>query len=559
MSDLRSQPQPERAMPSLSLLKPLALSTVVILSGLVSSHAETRAVVVGIDTYKTIAPLRGAEADAHDIGDTLKLRGVEDLTVLFSEQANRASILNAIDAMIDRAKPDDLVIISFAGHGGQIKWGKVHPAYDKEGEHYEAFLLGGFNMPDSHGKPYPDASASPVERIAGAEMNIRLRKLDQRGVRTIFVIDTCFADGLTREPYIGSPDTARTFRGNIPMMEFQPGLDPLASSLAALPQPQDADGFKSVVVLAAESDNNSTPEVELPQGSGKRRGALSYTFARLFDGSQEVGANGTVNRGQLIGYIRSKVSMNSENLQTPETHPRSDPNALAIDFVKDFGAATAAKPEEANAAIRMFISGGGETPPISPRPEVFKIVGASSADAADLIYEPEKREVYSSQQDLVATDVSLDGLKDVAASAYSVRRLLALNLVPHPLSLLGGDKRYHDGERLVIDARPTDDGEYFALFDINGNGTVQLLYPLEDRKDSLLLDGSEPFSGMKISPPFGRDTLVLVTDKKPLTELITSLSALNSKVAPLEAVDLVEKYKTDSMRLGIRAFFTGAN
>ncbi|MBS1164449.1 MAG: caspase [Proteobacteria bacterium] len=546
-------------MTPLFSLKPLVLCTTILLFGLGSSQAETRAVVVGIDTYQTLTPLRGAEADARDIRDTLKKRRVEDLTVLLNDEADRSSILDSIDAVIDRAKPDDFVILSFAGHGGQLKWGKIRPAYAKEGDHYEAFLLGRFSAPDSQGKPYPDASTSPAERIAGVEMNIRLRELNQKGVRTIFVIDTCFADGLTREPYIGSPDTARTFRGNIPIMEFQNGLDPLAASLAALPQSQDPDQFKSVVVLAAESDNNTTPEVELPEGSGKRRGALSYTFARLLDGSQDVGANGIVNRSQLVGYIRSKVSINSENLQTPETHPRSDPNALAIDFAKDFGAVTMAKPDQAIAAVRMFISGSGEALPPSPRPEAFKIVGASSADSADLIYEGEKGEVYSAQQDLVATDVSLDGLKDVAASTFSIRRLVALNLVPHPLSLLGGDKRYRNGERLVIDARPADDAEYFALFDINGNGIVQLLYPLEDRKDSLLLDGSEPFRGMKISPPFGRDTVVLVTDKKPLTELITSLNTLNSNVAPLEAVDFIEKYKTDSMRLGIQAFFTGTN
>jgi hypothetical protein len=546
-------------MSPFSFLKLLAIGIAAMLVELVPSKADTRAVVVGIDVYKTTVPLRGAEADARDIGETLRKRGVQDLTVLINDQANRARVLGAIDTMIDRVKPDDLVVISFAGHGGQLKWGKTRPAYAKENELYEALLLGGFSVPDSDGKPYPDASASPTERIVGAEMNIRLRKLDEIGARTVFVIDTCFADGLTREPYVGSPDMARTYRGNIPVMKFRPGVDPLAEKLAELPQPQDADSFDKVIVLAAEDDNTSTPEVELPQGSGKRRGALSYTFARLLDGSQELGNAATVNRGQLIGYVRSKVAVNSDNLQTPETHPRTNPEALAIDFAKDFSGGAVSVPDQAINGVRVFITGGVTVPPTSPHPDVFDIVGASSAATTDLVYAPDKREVYSSQQDLIASDIGLDGLTEVAASTFAVRRLAALQLTPHPLSLLEGDKRYHDGERFVIDARPADSEEYFTLFDINGNGTVQLLYPLDTRKDSPFLNNREPFSGMKVSPPFGRDTLVLVSDKKPLTDLIAGLKALDSKVASLEAVDLIDKYKTESTKLGIQAFFSGKN
>ena len=63
-------------MSSRSFLKSIALSAAVVLAPLAPSRAETRAVVVGIDTYKTIVSLRGAEADARDIGGALRKREI---------------------------------------------------------------------------------------------------------------------------------------------------------------------------------------------------------------------------------------------------------------------------------------------------------------------------------------------------------------------------------------------------------------------------------------------------------------------------------------------------
>src|SRR5947209_321218 len=80
---------------------------------------EVRAVVVGIDNYQHIRKLKGATADARDIGSTLKNMGVRDITMLIDDQVDRSTVLREISALVERTKANDLIFFSIAGHGTQ--------------------------------------------------------------------------------------------------------------------------------------------------------------------------------------------------------------------------------------------------------------------------------------------------------------------------------------------------------------------------------------------------------------------------------------------------------
>jgi hypothetical protein len=56
-------------------------------------NGEVRALVIGIDAYQFVPPLRGAAADAHDIEQTLRNQGVKDVTALYDAAADRATVL----------------------------------------------------------------------------------------------------------------------------------------------------------------------------------------------------------------------------------------------------------------------------------------------------------------------------------------------------------------------------------------------------------------------------------------------------------------------------------
>src|ERR1700674_3973176 len=80
---------------------------------------EVRALVVGIDAYQHVRPLKGAAADARDIEQALRQTGTRDVITLIDGQASRAAFMAAIDALIARSGPRDLVVLALAGHGAQ--------------------------------------------------------------------------------------------------------------------------------------------------------------------------------------------------------------------------------------------------------------------------------------------------------------------------------------------------------------------------------------------------------------------------------------------------------
>ncbi len=88
------------------------------------SSGQTYAVVVGISDYqdKDIPDLRFADKDAEALANFLRspaggsLDG-DHLKVLTNTQATAGRIAEALDALIEKAKKDDQVIIYFSGHG----------------------------------------------------------------------------------------------------------------------------------------------------------------------------------------------------------------------------------------------------------------------------------------------------------------------------------------------------------------------------------------------------------------------------------------------------------
>ena len=117
-----------------------------------------RWLVIGIDAYRHVRPLKGAVADAQDMDISLRRMGARDVTTLLDAQADRASVLMAIDRLVARTQQSDLVVLSIAGHGAQ----EPEKVKGSEPDGIEnVFLLPGFE---------PTATGSQ-QRILGREFN----------------------------------------------------------------------------------------------------------------------------------------------------------------------------------------------------------------------------------------------------------------------------------------------------------------------------------------------------------------------------------------------------
>jgi hypothetical protein len=524
------------------------------------SMAETHALVVGVNAYAHVRQLKGAAADAKDISDALKRRGVQDVTTFLDSAATRDRVLTALDQMIARAQRDDLVIIAFAGHGSREKWGKSHPAGAVEGGLHDVFLLANVALPNSKGMVDPSLGGSARERIAGSEMNMRLRQLDAKGARTIFVADTCHGGGMTREPLSEAGIPEISYRV-LPSFGYSEGQDPLANVLAALPPSVDTDtALPGLTFLAAVDSLHKAPEVFIPPGSTTRRGALSFAFARVIDGTAPIARSGVATRGDLINYMTTTVRTYAGNAQDPDLRPRADFDRPVIDIARDLPASLAVEKETVSPVVRISVTGGEPVVASSVHNGSVEIRAATSKDDADLVFDAQGHSVFSAAGELVATDViSRAQLAGIAEREVALRRLLALSTTrPREIRLEKGDKRYLAGEKIVADARkqtadPSGD-EYYLLFNIAGSGVVQFLYPLS--RDPEVLPRDRPFDEIEAQPPFGSDTLVLIVSPRSLRHLIDEQHKLDGGVAALDAVDLVEKALAADMRIGLQRLFT---
>ena len=146
--------------------------------------ADIHALVVGIDEYDGADRLHGAVADSDDISQALKRLSPKSIVTLKNREASRARILAGLGDLHQRAKPGDIVIFTYAGHGGREPWKSPSGRVEKA----ETFILSGFN---ARAKKFD-------EKILDKEINAWLVRMAATQAKVVFVADSCHAGGMTR-------------------------------------------------------------------------------------------------------------------------------------------------------------------------------------------------------------------------------------------------------------------------------------------------------------------------------------------------------------------------
>src|SRR5262249_40036874 len=153
----------------------------------------------------------------------------------------------------------------------------------------------------------------------------------------------------------------------------------------------------------------------IPRGSSTRRGALSFSFARVVDGTAPIGRAGSISRGDLIDYINATVRTFADNAQDPDFKPRADFDRAVVKVSRDLPNLISTS---ANASlsqdIRIFVFGGEPIATSPSRAGEFQIIPATSNKEADLIFDEGHGSVYSARGDLIATGLHKADLNGVA-------------------------------------------------------------------------------------------------------------------------------------------------
>ena len=511
-------------------------------------RGQVRALVIGIDQYRSVNHLRGAVADARDIETALKSMGAVDVVSLTNDQADRGSVLRELDQLLARTSNGDLVILSIAGHGAQEDERVKGSSADGKDE---VFLLVGFD---------PRTAPTASEKILNHEFNHYIKLFEASGGQVLFVADTCYGGGLARE-VDARAETASyrdTPRYRIAVDEFKP----VSTSADAFLSPLD---FQRTTFLAAVDKQTKAPEVVI---DGKYRGALSYAVARAIEGAADQKGDGKVTMGELFSYVRQlvyQVSDERQNVVTLES-PNRDPNR---EVVLQLTRGTESEPASPPAAAITFEAPKKKVPirlaslsglkkslaDVVALQSPFEIVEPDSADAPpDIIWDPASHDVISGGGDKIALAVDKADLPSVIDRTAAVRDLKQFVVKsPQVIRVLPDASLQRRGKIIEVEVGDSD-GRALVLVDITGNGTLQLLYPMPF--NSPILDAATYRVPFLVSDPFGADEVVAVTSGRRMTSLEQALQQLDHRRSAGQLVDVISRFGPPDARIGIVGLFT---
>lgn len=473
----------------LARLRSAAIAALAAAIGIASASrasADIHALAIGFDAYESGQALKGAVADANDIAAVLRRRGVRDVVTMTDRRSTVRDFHRRWSEIVARARPGDLILFSFAGHGVWIPDKKNAPTpYGSQ----KGFLFPSFD---------PDARRE--ELLRDEDLYDLFASTAAKGLRILFVVDACHAGSGIRA---ADPRQA----GGAPRFQSFDSLD--AGPVRPMRDPRPP--IPSVATITAQLQEKKVIEYAI---GGRPRGALSYAVARGLDGAADAVRPGSVTFRALWDFVRQAVEVRSENQQAPQKHVRAEDEAMPI-----FGPEPGSEPK---------------LPSLPAVPEVaIHSLGSSAvvrdarfvADkaAADLIWDPGRRQLLDVAGILVS-DFNGSRLQD----AVDARRLLLFltraseqrgNLTVSVRRANGETptteekgRFFVDGESIVLEATPRP-LPYTTVLNISASGEVQILFPREDIEER---PGRFDLKPLVVLPPFGGDFVVFVNSDVPL-------------------------------------------
>jgi hypothetical protein len=287
---------------------------------LAQSTSRKLALLVGINKY-TSQPLEGCLNDV-DLQQNLLIHrfgfNPKDILVLPDAQATRQGILTAFEEhLIKQAKPGDVVVYHFSGHGSRIfDPNPIVVEPNKEG------LNGTFVPVDSKLPPgYPEVGGS-VQDIMGHTLFLLMSALKTENVTV--VLDSCFAGAATREARVRSRDGGKNVLVAADEKTYQ---QQWLSRLKMSPE-EFIKGYRTGVakgvVLAATAPHQLARELNI---NGFKAGIFSYLLTHL--SWQE-----NSNVEQIFAKIMPEIPQNFNQLPRYEVKPGTENQQQPLYFVK---------------------------------------------------------------------------------------------------------------------------------------------------------------------------------------------------------------------------------
>ena len=509
---------------------------------------EVRALVIGIDAYRHVRPLKGAAADARDIESSLRRSGVEDVTALIDAKADRSSILSSINQLLARSSSRDLIILTIAGHGAQ----EPERVKGTQPDGVENVFL----LPD-----FADSPAGSQERILGAEFNHFIKQFEGRGAHVLFVADTCFGGGMTRD--LDPRSEEMSFR-QVPSYRLSADLlKPVTTVADELLTEVD---FDRTAFLAAVDRKTKAPEVEIP-GIPGLRGALSYAVARAIEGNADTRGVGKTTLKELFGSVRQVVYQLSNERQNIVTtaSPNEDVNTEVVfetdrsvsiegpPSVPALSASAGPKAVSDERPVKIAALDGNPSHFVGLKSQQASFEIVQPVDHPDLTWDPASHDILA-WGDVVAYRVDLSDLPSVIDRTKAIRELkLIAGKTPQSIKVAPDDSLHRNTSLVRIEVNDIA-GRALILFNIAGDGTVQMLYPIGS--DPYVVRTANYSFPVRVRKPFGSDQLIAITSRQRMPALEQALQSLDKRRAALQMINMIVRYAPADARIGSAGLFT---
>lgn len=516
----------------------------------VANPNAVHALIIGIDRYQHVAPLKGAVSDARDIEASLRAIGVKDITLLLDGAAEREAVLRAADGLAARLQPGDLVILSVAGHGSQEP--ERVKGSEPDGKD-TVFLLSDFDT----------AGEGTKQRVLDKEFNHLIRSFESAGARVIFLADTCSGGGLAREV---DPRAAEMSYRSVPTYKITSDeLKPIASPADAF---ATTLSFDRTIFLAAADKNSKVPEIKVPGVDGYR-GALSYAFARALEGAADRDGDGEITVKELFDYIHEVTYQLSDQRQNivsasaPGLNIATEPVVRSVTIVnprpklgEDHPADLARKWDISLplSPVRIAALDNNSMRFAGVTPLEAKYETVPMSESPELIWDARSGDVLSGGDVIArgAGKTDLAAIIDRAATIRALKEIAAQSV--QPIMLIPNSKLHHSGAHVEVEVGELN-GRSLLLFNLASDGTIQLLYP-HNESDPRSFDRSAYRIEIYAREPFGADQIVAITAPYPMDEIEQAVKKLDKRRAAGQVIKLLARYGENGMRLGTIGVFT---
>ena len=511
-----------------------------------------------------VPQLRGCINDARDIEAAVRPLAAST-RILLDREVNRASFVRAWNGMVADAAPGDTLLLTYSGHGGQ------EPEHVKGSEQTgldDTLILSPFDSC----VPGLDEERIIDDEIAGLLASVRGRN------KVIFVADACHSGTMTRSAVDARVDDTITYR-TVHKYDYAATL-PSAVTIASIPGNDDQP---HVLYLSACQDNELVPELRI---NGRHHGALSVAFAQALAGRADTNQDGVITGAELNTYVLRTVRAFSDSNQHPEVRwPHADV-VYGDAFKREdpvFFLGASSVPETpsvaagSNALVRLRILGIDTAAAAAIARSLKRASIVGSDDPADVVWDSEQRRVLNQLGSMFASDVAAADLQPVidgVIALNAVRQMVANSGVDMRLLLpdesiaeapsRASDRVHPERTRLTLVATGLR-YPYFVLFNIAGNGTVQMLYPCHGQagsckaqRDAPTVPAGKAYSlQLEAARPFGADHVIAVSAARPPSDLIAALEGADGQKDPITAVEALTRLaKTSDVLIGMQGVFT---